>query len=89
MIKDTLKQIEETKKEVEKSYGMGGLSDGLYGDYATDVAKSSILKVLQQLVERVTNYTPDLCENSKAFQDDIISYLKSEIATLSTNIDKE
>ena len=104
MINDTLKQIEETKKEVEQKYQIGGLSDGLYGDYATDVAKSSIIKVLEQLVEReeeMLQKTIEIqnkensevwqlsCENAVLAKQDTISYLKSEIANLSTNIDKE
>jgi len=95
MLNNTLKQIEETKKEIEQKYQMSGLSDGLYGDYATDVAKSSIIKILEQLVERekskyikgsATTVVDDEWNRSKF---DTISYLQSEIANLSTNIDKE
>lgn len=32
-------ELERIKREVEIEFGMGGLSDGLYGDYASEVAK--------------------------------------------------
>jgi len=34
-----MKTIQEILDEVENEYGLGGLSSGLYADYATDVAK--------------------------------------------------
>ena len=31
--------LEETKEQVEREWNMGGLSDGLYGDYVTEVCE--------------------------------------------------
>lgn len=40
--------IQNTLKGVEDEYEMGGLSSGLYGDYASDVARNVVIAVLQE-----------------------------------------
>ena len=109
MIKDTLKQIEEYRKLFFIETGSQILKIGTeefeknikeeYLQAGFRVAKSLIIKVLEQLVEREENgqksFCRCLCEKTKLAieynlaKQDTISYLKSEIATLSTNIDKE
>lgn len=46
-VEEIEKDIQEICNEVECEYEMGGLSDGLYGSYAIDVAKRYAEKVLQ------------------------------------------
>jgi hypothetical protein len=103
MINDTLKQIEEEilKKSTEIYIGSG--SDLVINTkHAIAIAKSSIIKVLEQLVEReekskkeylryIDTYgiTNEEVDGWNGKIEDTISYLKSEIANLSTNIDKE
>ena len=48
--------IKKHLKEVEDEYQMGGLSDGLYGDYATEVAKRTLDTHTAHLVERIEKY---------------------------------
>lgn len=43
--------IERNKVQVQKEYKMGGLSDGLYGDYATEVSKRSTKEILAWILE--------------------------------------
>ena len=97
MINDTLKQMEE-ERECTGRYCNHETSEKHYIVFEDDL-NSSIIKVLQHLVEReeVNNNNfihicesseGQECEYSKAKQD-TISYLKSEIAKLSTNIDKK
>lgn len=67
----TNKSVEEIVKEhleeVQDEYNMGGLSDGLYGNYATEVAKRTVNTVLLGVVERVEklqkDFANDLQEN--------------------------
>ena len=104
-MKDTLKEIEE---EFDKEFN---LVSGKYSDYPNGLKvkfthndiksflNSSIIKVLQHLVEREESgqksFCRCLCEKTKlaieynSAKQDTIDYLKSEIATLSTNIDKK
>lgn len=49
MKKEIIKPILEA---VEKEYQMGGLSDGLYGDYASEVAKRYASVELSSLQEK-------------------------------------
>ena len=51
-MKDLKQLIAENKKEVEAKYQMSGLSDGLYGDYASDVTEAVIKSLLLALRER-------------------------------------
>lgn len=101
MINDTLKEIEEIPKYKNGSKAIP--KDEIVVQYSA--VKSSIIKVLEQLVEReekekieITCDLPDIvkmcekCEEAIIYnkaKQDTIAYLKSEIATLSTNIDKE
>lgn len=93
--------IEEFEKNIKEEYLQAGFR----------VAKSLIIKVLQQLVKReeksLVNTPDEVAELNKDLpstiqrqaynnaigyteaKQDTISYLKSEIAKLSTNIDKE
>ena len=113
-MKDTLKQIEEAfdEKFLSKASKIfrGGkfISAKNYPDgfmftpnRVKSFIKSSIIKVLQQLVERENKVDLETGFNAQyndqfheargfhSAKQDTISYLKSEIATLSTNIDKE
>ena len=45
--------VQRHLEEVQDEYNMGGLSDGLYGNYATEVAKRTVNTVLQGVVEMV------------------------------------
>jgi hypothetical protein len=111
MIKDTLKQIEEYRKLFFIETGSQILKIGTeefeknikeeYLQAGFRVAKSLIIKVLQQLVEREEERKgrKNLMSKKEIPQaewkgyevaiNNNISYLKSEIANLSTNIDKE
>lgn len=105
MINDTLKHIEEEFDKQSGLYNASLLNEDAFLDAekVKSFLKSSIIKVLQQLIERengkmfskmdsiitkkdVDEYRDRLCFNEA--KQDTISYLKSEIATLSTNIDK-
>lgn len=44
--------IEKILSDVEDSFEMGGLSSGLYGDYAAQVAKVAVKKTVEELVAR-------------------------------------
>lgn len=46
-------KIQEIKDEVEHEYAMGGLSDGLYGYYAEEVAKRAVSFHTQEIREKV------------------------------------
>lgn len=43
--------IQKNKGAVEKEYQMSGLSDGLYGDYAEDVAKGFTKDLIDAVIE--------------------------------------
>jgi len=45
---DNIKQI---ARDVEQEFGMGGLSDGIYFDYAKEIAKRVIKQERQKLIE--------------------------------------
>ena len=48
-----VEEIERIKKEVEAEYKMGGLSDGLYGDYAAEVATRTLTQYHQDMMREV------------------------------------
>lgn len=86
---------DEIKREVESEYGMGGLSDGLYGDYASEVAKRSLVKMYQELIEwnlgRIIEppYDKDLSDADEKLNSCIrstISYLKGRIEELKKDV---
>jgi len=54
--------IKPILREVESTYQMGGLSDGLYADYATDVAKKAIKQILEAEVERLNSKILDVLD---------------------------
>ena len=90
--------LDKQHSHVDREYGLDNVClDGWFD--IEELNKVITIKVLEQLVEReeVNNNNfihicesseGQECEYSKAKQD-TISYLKSEIAKLSTNIDKE
>ena len=117
MIKNTLKQIEEEILQNSTEVYIGSGSDLVINTkHAIGIAKSSIIKVLQHLVEMEKKRKKPLelvnegteyelprscycvsregeCMNCVIYEynsakQDTIDYLKSEIANLSTNIDK-
>jgi len=45
--------LEKHKQAIQQKYQMGGLSDGLYGDYASDVTKAVVLELLQAEIGRL------------------------------------
>lgn len=51
--KDWEADIQPIKEEVEAEYKMGGLSDGLYGDFATEVAIRFAKRATAKAEERV------------------------------------
>lgn len=98
MINDTLKQIEEEWQHIIPAVLFEGEQAIIQKE------KEHIIKVLQQLVEResvtkIKRKFKPITEKYKNAEDrkwaynkakqNTISYLKSEIAKLSTNIDKE
>ena len=86
------------KAEIPQRDGLPMLYNGMYITHdIKSFLKSSIIKVLQQLVEREENKEKEMV-NDMSYEEatglhyakqDTISYLKSELANLSTNIDKE
>lgn len=62
------KIIEEIKKEVELEYQTSGLSDGLYGDCATEVAKRYAVQALKEerthILEEVEKRIEDICNHA-------------------------
>lgn len=92
-------QIEETAEKICRLTGFG---QALHPNDIIPDIKSSIIKVLEQLVEReekskkeylryIDTYgiTNEEVDGWNGKIEDTISYLKSEIEELSTNIDKE
>lgn len=59
--------VESTKDEVEREYRIGGLSCGLYGDYASDVAKASISKLIQALIDSMEEDKAIEVKNSPSY----------------------
>ena len=53
MTKDNKKEIEEIASQVEKEFEMGGLSVGLYLDFATEVALRYANKAKKDLLDEV------------------------------------
>jgi hypothetical protein len=64
---DINKIIEDQKKHFEEKYKLCGLSSGLYGDYATTVAKESIKQIFEKEIERkkLMKTQCDICRGSK------------------------
>lgn len=63
---DALRKI---ASEVEREYGMGGLTDGIYEDFALDVAKRAAAAVAQAVARECADVvdsadTPDGWSNS-------------------------
>lgn len=73
--------LEETKEQVEREWNMGGLSDGLYGDYVTEVCE----RYKKQVQLKYHNEVLDLVEN----EIDNKRALDSEIFAASGNNDEE
>ena len=76
--------IEKHLEEVENEYEMGGLSTGLYGDYATEVAKRVVASIGRELEARCekekydvpvdyvnTSWTPDELRHGESFNDGV------------------
>ena len=61
-------RVEETikrhLKEVEKEYQTGGLSEGFYADYATEVAKRTLTQHHQDLMREVVEKLDGMKANS-------------------------
>lgn len=78
--------IQNILKGVEHEYEMGGLSSGLYGDYASDVARNVVIAVLQEqkaMVEGMKQYSPytapELIEKEGLAYDNALSDYKQRL----------
>jgi len=95
LAKQIQNDIEKHKDVVQCEYQMGGLSDGLYGDYASDVAIRTVVSLIETMIERLElqknafwKYSDKYEENNiatKTFHqvlDYEIDYLKAEKAII-------
>ena len=64
--------LEKNLMEVQRDYQMGGLSEGLYGDYAKDVTIRTIISTLTSQLEAIPE-DDDFAQNHNEifFQDGI------------------
>ena len=73
----TNKTIEEIKQQVETEYQLGGLSTGLYGDYASEVAIRYARTLLEERIERVKGMKDSI--NFKNIVNEYSQYLDERI----------
>ena len=81
MTNDLKNFLEETKEQVEREWNMGGLSDGLYGDYVTEVCERYKKQVQLKYHNEVLDLVEKEVEKKKTFlwNDDVDKHKKNII----------
>lgn len=77
--------------EVEKEFEMGGLSDGIYADYAKDVAILVAKRIIESEIERLKTMKKEMStgnEEAGGYNralEDISTHLQSELKLINEN----